>query len=286
MSEKEQLPIDNDRPAPSVLWWVVERATRIWARSISLLSRPGFTTPDGRPPLRSQPFRYTSTREAVYLASLLLATLCTFGAPWELAVPGARWPWAVVIALAAYQITEFIVFLFRLALFGSHANYKPSAWKSATRKQRERTVIVLMVTYTVVLMWFAALYRALDHLWSGQVTVGSNVTGTATGTDAFVLSFSTQTTVGYGTVAPSGPFAAAAAAIQAMFGVFYVAVTIANVLAVLNEDEPDQRLPKAPAPAPAQRPAVPAPAPPAAVPLEAAAAEDRAGASAAAREAV
>jgi len=234
MTETNSSSQKTTDPAPSALWWLAEFLTRMWAHFPSLLSIPGITTELGRPPLRSQRFRYTTAREVVYLASLSLALLGTFSSLGGFLCAAPRWHWEVAVVVASHQVIEYFVFMFRLGLFGGHAGYRPDAFLHATRKQRERTILVLMVAYVVTMLWFAVLYRAIENLDPKQIAVGSDVESIAGTTECFVLSFSTQTTVGYGTVAPVRLGASAVAATQAIFGVFYLALAVANVLSVLN----------------------------------------------------
>lgn len=228
----------DDVAAPSVLWWITERSTRWWANRLSLLSISGFTISEGKPALEQQTFRHLSTREALYAVSFVAAAFCTFGTLGGLPTTCRTWPWIVITVFAAHQIIESFVLMVSLGLFGSHAKYRPSSYGAASRQKRERAVLILAFAYFLAMMWFAALYRACEHFDSTQIAVGTDTDGIARPVDVFVLSYSTQTTVGYGTVAPAGTAVAVIAAVQSSFGIFFIALAVANMMSILNIASP------------------------------------------------
>ena len=230
------------KQSASWLWFLVDCSTRLWMTRCSLLRVPGWTRPrearDASPRhtisvTSNEDRRYANRRDAIHVASLLLALfLLGTAATWL----DEGWTRGLVLVAAVHQVLATSVLMMRLGLFGHHDEYVAEDWQDVPRERRERTLLVLIVNYCSMLLWFAILYAVLRSFDPLAFLVDVHARGDIA-FNAFLLSFTTQTTVGYGTVAPGTWLCSAICMTQALYGVLYIALAIANALSILNSGE-------------------------------------------------
>ena len=91
--------------------------------------------------------------------------------------------------------------------------------------------------YLLLAYAWAALYRAMDALYPGSFQIGANPTDRQT--DLLYFSLVTLTTVGYGDVVPLSGEARMLAALEAVTGVLYIAITVAILVSAYRRGPSD-----------------------------------------------
>jgi hypothetical protein len=91
--------------------------------------------------------------------------------------------------------------------------------------------------YLLLAYAWAALYRAMDALYPGSFQIGANPTDLQS--DLLYFSLVTLTTVGYGDVVPLSGEARMLAALEAVTGVLYIAITVAILVSAYRGGSSD-----------------------------------------------
>jgi steroid 5-alpha reductase family enzyme len=101
-----------------------------------------------------------------------------------------------------------------------------------------RTDLYTAVSIYLLLAYaWAALYRAMDALYPGSFQIGANPTDLQS--DLLYFSLVTLTTVGYGDVVPLSGEARMLAALEAVTGVLYIAITVAILVSAYRRGPSD-----------------------------------------------
>ena len=125
----------------------------------------------------------------------------------------------------------FLSAFFALTAVGLFSSFINS--RSIGRAQLYTAVsIYLLLAYA-----WAALYRAMDVLYPGSFQIGANPTDRQT--DLLYFSLVTLTTVGYGDVVPLSGEARMLAALEAVTGVLYIAITVAILVSAYRRGPSD-----------------------------------------------
>jgi hypothetical protein len=107
------------------------------------------------------------------------------------------------------------------------------------RRAGDRIVGAIGVYLLIGLAW-ARIYETLDMVAPGAFRFPPDTAWAASGLLRYAyLSFITLATVGYGDVTPTTPLAGTLAWLEAVTGQFYLAITVAQLVALSLTDRPD-----------------------------------------------
>ncbi len=101
-------------------------------------------------------------------------------------------------------------------------------------------LVVSASIYLLLAMFWYAVYTMLEVAHPGSFAEGG-ATGTLSRSALMYLSLVTQTTLGYGDVLPVTPTARMLAALQSTAGVFYVAITVARLVAAYDRSSRERQ---------------------------------------------
>lgn len=213
------------------LGWFVRSllvATDIWIDKFSLSSWCEI-----RPPSLEQFSEFTRRRESVTAIQPVLATF-------------AFWLWSparngvIRAALTAYilwRVLDIAIVQLRQGIWGHVREAVPL--NKLPRWRIQRALVLTIWCYIEVIIEFGFIYYWLGTLitplsFKNQITLKS---------DAFLLSMSTLTTIGYSEHTPTQWATILVVTVQGVLGLFMVIVVIARIIAlaensVTNEDEP------------------------------------------------
>lgn len=217
----------NEQEAPQTpLWRMVNAATLFWAIRCSILSIPGFTTAPERPDYGVEPREYAAARDWVYVLFLLAAALAYLASE-----SMNSWPRLLgfgVMVVASYRIVDLFVLAIRLAIFHGH-DKTPGVVPKRMLWKRQRSIIVMALSYIEAIAWFAVLYIG-GWVANGGGWEGGGLAASQPHLAAMLLSVSTQTTVGYGSPSPNMQWSVMLASVQAVYGVLLVAMTLGTLI--------------------------------------------------------
>jgi hypothetical protein len=96
------------------------------------------------------------------------------------------------------------------------------------------TIYGAIAAYMLLGFSFAVLYTFMESFWPGSILVDPmrQPGGDLVASDIVYFSFAVQTTLGFGDVTPVAPHARSFAALQAIMGVFYIAILIARFISM------------------------------------------------------
>ena len=139
-------------------------------------------------------------------------------------------------ALAAASISARIVFSLLIVALILHSLFRE---ERVTRGAIFGSVSV----YLIVGFAFAVFYVFVEGFWPGAFYVDGlhDPDGRIAYTDFVYFSFVVQTTLGFGDMTPVMPAVRAVVALQAIFGVFYVAILIARFVGLYLAERRDRR---------------------------------------------
>ncbi len=141
-----------------------------------------------------------------------------------------RWLRALLGGLAIFRIIDLSLTLFRLGIFGSIRADVPLQKLPLSRVQR--ALLATLLNYVELLIWFALL-----GLWLGELSPNQFTNAVHCRTQAFFVSMSSMTTVGYGEYAPIRPLALFVATWQALLGLFMLVVIVGLLVGLAGNDD-------------------------------------------------
>ena len=102
------------------------------------------------------------------------------------------------------------------------------------RNVTSNTIFGAISTYMLLGFSFVVLYTFMETFWPGSILVDPmrQPGGNLVASDIVYFSFAVQTTLGFGDVTPVSPHARSFAALQAIIGVFYIAILIARFISM------------------------------------------------------
>jgi len=106
---------------------------------------------------------------------------------------------------------------------------------------RGRILVSVSVYFLLGLTWFA-LYNVIELVQPGSFAQGGTpLTGFSHWSTMLYFSLVTLTTLGYGDIVPVKPLARMLATLEASFGILYIAITVARLVAVQTPSEERER---------------------------------------------
>lgn len=131
--------------------------------------------------------------------------------------------------LAIFRIIDLSFAHLRLGIFGSIRDDVPLRELPLARIQR--ALLATFLNYVELLMWFALL-----DLWLGELSPNQFTNAVHCRTQAFFVSMSSMTTVGYGEYAPVQPLALFVATWQALLGLFMLVAVVGLLVSLAGYD--------------------------------------------------
>jgi len=172
-------------------------------------------------------FRGSSNRTCrdVYIFIALVVSVVSF-ACWP-CVPGLRGVFAV---WAAYRSLDILFALTAQGFFGRIRRDK--GIDDLSKGPLERLLVALLFNYIELLFTFSVAY-----LWLDQQVPNSFSKPVQCLSQAFFVSMSTMTTVGYGGIAPVKGWALGLCTVQAILGVIVFVVFVGGILARIRKED-------------------------------------------------
>ena len=140
--------------------------------------------------------------------------------------------WYVVIvepdyALAMISVSALLAFNFLVIWLVLASLFRAT-------KVMTNTIYGAISAYMLLGFSFAVLYTFMETFWPGSILVDPmrQPGGNLVSSDIVYFSFAVQTTLGFGDVTPVSPHARSFAALQAIIGVFYIAILIARFISM------------------------------------------------------
>lgn len=211
--------IGNDRGVIAGFLYLL--TTRFWNEYLSIMAIPLFR---GR-----AAHKY---RDCLILL-LLMTSVGTF-VIWPY-LTGFRWLFA---GFATHRLVDHLSALVSLAFFDTLR--EPNTMESLPRKRLQRLIVTILVSYVELLFSFSILF-----LWIDKKFPQSFCPPIDWGSQAFFLSMTTMTTVGYGNIVPKGPLALFLCTTQSIVAVIIIIVILSNVIG-LKQSTPRKRKPEQP----------------------------------------
>ncbi|HPF38939.1 MAG TPA: ion channel [Phycisphaerae bacterium] len=153
-------------------------------------------------------------------------------------LPICRW---LMVAWVFYRLVDNSSALISQAFFDKVR--EPRRLSDFGDQRIQRILVLILVSYVELLFIFAVVYLRI-----GESTHGSFNVSSLSQVRAFLLSMSTMTTVGFGTVSPENAIAVGVTTYQAVLGVIVFVVFVGTVLGLKNGKAgklmPDPELPK------------------------------------------
>jgi Ion channel len=137
-----------------------------------------------------------------------------------------RWRQAIA-ALGLYRAVDLFISLGRTGVFLSFRGDVKLKEEPIWRVQR--ALLGVMVNYVELIMWFTVIYRQLSL--TSPCEFSEHIVRVD---QAFNLSFSTMTTIGYGKYAPDGIVSNLLAFFQVLIGVILLVLVVGSVLALIT----------------------------------------------------
>jgi hypothetical protein len=116
-----------------------------------------------------------------------------------------------------------------LALFLGFVSIGLFSYLGKTGSAGSDRILVSVSLYLLIGMLWFDLYKLLDTLHPGSFLASSSPQSLPPGSLMY-LSFITLTTLGYGDIVPVTPIARIVAALEAVAGVLYIAITVARLV--------------------------------------------------------
>lgn len=148
---------------------------------------------------------------------------------------------AVLLGLALFACVDLIMALLRAGIFGGVRTVVPLA--SLPESRLSRVLIGLLLNYAELLALFALIHAWLS--WYDPDQFKPQIPSTA---QAFYVSMTTMTTLGYGEYSAAKPLALGLTALQAGIGLFIIAVVIGRIIGLVmvikgaHERDKDSRM--------------------------------------------
>ena len=207
----------------SFLLKAFDTVTDAWVSKLSLVAIPLLrrgTRPD--PALQRNRDIFVS-----FMLGLSIAMVVMFH------VAGARLDcWRQAIAgLALYRALDLFISLARTGVFLSFRGDVKLKEEPVWRVQR--ALLEVMFNYVELTMWFTVIYRQLSLTSPCQFSERIERVD-----QAFNLSFSTMTTIGYGKYAPDGMVSNLLAFFQVLIGLVSLVLMVGSVLPLITGSEP------------------------------------------------
>lgn len=212
--------------------WLVKAVCRItdfWHLRVSFFGHSSLSKPGHGLAV------HANRRDVVYivLVAMSCASIVVTG------VVGTKVVGAMIVAMAAFRIIGSVVTVLRHGVIGTLRDDRPVT--SLSPQHMQRLVLASLLNYIEVMFWFTAMY--LSFAKHGEAFAGD----VDTWQGALLLSWSTQTTVGFGTVAPQGGVGVVLACVQAGFGILLPVLLIGPVVALALAPKSPPELPSPPA---------------------------------------
>ena len=213
MSELKADETDQERQSAGLVVFPLKRVLQFWHEWLGVLAwapcRPIRQDCEGRA------FR---NRDAFVILAIALEAIIL-----------ANWPTqpnllrAVMGGFVIHRIWDLGLMLLTLGLFGGPGSGAPLGRMSRPRAQR--VLVLIVMNYFELILLFSALY-----LWVGMHDADQFHKTVACQREAFIVSMSTISTVGYGRYAPEGTLAVALTTIQAFLGLIIVVFIVASLV--------------------------------------------------------
>ena len=151
-----------------------------------------------------------------------------------------RWPAAVlaVFSIVAMTVAHFyplrtlvIVNWAILAAFFAVVSVGLFAYLGRAGAVTDDRIYVSVSLYLLLGMLWFSLYNMLESIHPGSFVQASTPTSALPRGTMIYLSLATLTTLGYGDIVPMTPIARMVAALEAVSGVLYIAITVARLVA-------------------------------------------------------
>ena len=181
------------------------------------------------------------------VVEFVLLALTIVVAIWELNAAGQSWTASIVLALSVILLTLMdltvrlqhvpIIASVLVTLFAGLVVWL--TYSSVMRPHRavgDRIVGAICVFILIGLAW-ASLFEALDTMRPGSLRFPADTAWVAPGAQRYrYFSFVTLATLGYGDVTPQTALAGTLAALEAVTGQLYIAITVARLVALSMAD--------------------------------------------------
>lgn len=171
-----------------------------------------------RPSRRACEVRAFRNRDIFVIAAIIIEIIIL--ANWE---THSRLLRAMMGGFVIHRLWDLSLMLVTLALFGTPDPDAPLGRFSRPRIQR--VLVLILVNYFELIFLFSVLY-----LWLGAHETSQFHEIVASQRQAFVVSMSTISTVGYGTYAPEGTLAIVLTTVQAFLGLLIVVFVLASFI--------------------------------------------------------
>jgi hypothetical protein len=169
-----------------------------------------------------------SKRDGVYVLSLAMSLIVFVGVTHTETI---RYR-AFLGAMCCYRSCDILVSLLRIGVTG---NYGLKSGTALRRPKIMRNTLAVLINYVELVFWFGAIYLMHGMRYPTEYSVPMNASL------AFVLSFTTATTIGYGNIAPQGFFSAAICYIQALTCIVLLSFVIGNLIGLTIATQSEEK---------------------------------------------
>jgi hypothetical protein len=252
MSASEQPQSAGKSPPQSWLLWLSRNATWFWRYQLAIWGFLWFYQPEGTPPR----YNHSSVRRKLWLADTVWFLTClgsivlwVYGV-WSLrdtkvsdsifeALHVPKWVLYVCLAAILWRVFDAFVNAADVSPFG----YGAVRQEIRGREINQRLVLLNIMTLIELIFLNATLSFGLERIGVAQYSAPfvNEATSVSHGMiRALQTSFSTITTIGYGTYAPENGCAIALAILQSLTGLLLVSLVAAGAisLAVTPSEKP------------------------------------------------
>jgi hypothetical protein len=143
-----------------------------------------------------------------------------------------------LVAIGRIYPTQFlsIAYWTLLALFLGFVSVGLFSYLGKTGTAGTDRILVSVSLYLLIGIFWFTLYKLLDSLRPGSFVASGSPQNLPPGSLMY-LSFITLTTLGYGDIVPVTPLARIIAALEAVAGVLYIAITVARLVSSYEHKE-------------------------------------------------
>ena len=209
------------RSGQGFLLGLLDSVTHTWVSRISLISIP---------PLRPKGEKFEGELQRnrdVFVSSMLALALGSFLALYFCQGPQLHAILHWVAAFAIYRAFDLALTVIRIGVFFSFRGDVKIAEVQAWRVQR--ILVGVLMNYVELVFWYSLIYYDLSLQCTKQFHPDIRNLH-----QAFSLSFSTMTTVGYGLYAPDSMVSNLVAFAQSLTGLILIANAVGSLVAILT----------------------------------------------------
>lgn len=175
-------------------------------------------------------FVVSEHKRQIYIALIL-------GAPWII----ASWGILFFPVTGTQEVAGFTIIAASMTLFFIYITLSIRRHMSRATEVTKDIIFAALSIYLMIGLLFGMIFLSIENSYPGSFYISDDPYYEPDFADMTYYSLVTMTTLGYGEITPVNPYARTLAAMEAVIGVMYMAITVATLVGMYKSPKPGKK---------------------------------------------